>query len=334
MLTASNRGAGMNIGFPDVCLTPPVPVPVPYPNFALNCLAVNFSTIVFVCGLPALNIGSIITTTFGDDPGVAHWTVKGPGTFVTGNPIVFVEQLPGVNLTCPTTGNTMNNPVGAQLVPSAANVFYTYAEGEEELAEALDRAPPPSSSMPADGVGLLAIRAFTADVATRAFSEIRRLVASGLRALILDLRDNPGGELRAFVELASDFLPAGAELGVFLDGDGDEVAYKAAPGMDYKMPVAVLVSRRTASAAELFAGALKAHGRAVIVGESTFGKATALGWTRAAGAAGMNYAPAALWELPGGGSIHGGGLAPDIAIAPGEDALPIAIAALLDRLSR
>src|SRR5690242_13461047 len=111
MLPASNRGPGLNIGFPDVCLTPvgPVIVPIPYPNFATHAMAAPFAATVFVTAMNGLNQGSIIPMTFGDNPGVAHPTVMGAGTFTMGNPIVIIEGLPGINLLCPTAGNNMND---------------------------------------------------------------------------------------------------------------------------------------------------------------------------------------------------------------------------------
>src|SRR5262249_54429890 len=103
MLPASNKGPSLNFGSPDVCLTPvgPIVVPIPYPNFAAHAMAVGFVPNVLVAMIPALNPGSVIPMTTGDEPGVAHWTVMGPGTFVAGNPVVFVGGLPGINLTCP-----------------------------------------------------------------------------------------------------------------------------------------------------------------------------------------------------------------------------------------
>ena len=72
MLPASNRGAGMNVGFPDVCLTPaaPSPIPIPYPNFAMNAQAAPFATSVFISMMNALNMASMIPVTTGDEPHV------------------------------------------------------------------------------------------------------------------------------------------------------------------------------------------------------------------------------------------------------------------------
>src|ERR1700733_3950932 len=131
MLPASNRGAGMNIGFPDICLTPaaPAPIPTPYPNMAMNAMAAPFAVTVWISMMNALNMISEIPMTEGDEPGTASPNM-GPGRYTMGNPIVFVELMPGINLLCPTTGNDMVNPIGAVLVPSIVNVFFTDRTGE------------------------------------------------------------------------------------------------------------------------------------------------------------------------------------------------------------
>ncbi|MGB9605903.1 MAG: S41 family peptidase, partial [Bryobacteraceae bacterium] len=94
-----------------------------------------------------------------------------------------------------------------------------------------------------------------------------------LRGLVLDLRNNPGGILPAALETASLFLPAGSRL---LTARGRVVGpreEKAPEGnQPYQFALAVLINGRTASAAEIVAGALQDHGRAVIVGEPSFGK--------------------------------------------------------------
>jgi carboxyl-terminal processing protease len=77
MLPASNRGVGMSLGFPDVCLTPPVPLPVPYPNMGFNAMSAVFSPVVKVSMLPALNMASFVPMTMGDELGIAHPTFKG-----------------------------------------------------------------------------------------------------------------------------------------------------------------------------------------------------------------------------------------------------------------
>src|SRR3954470_22036334 len=110
MLPASNRGAGMNMGFPDVCNTVvgPATVPIPYPNIAMNAQASPFSPNVKITMMSALNMASRIPMTSGDEAGTAHPMVKQAGAYTMGNPIVDINNMPAINLTCPTTGNNMN----------------------------------------------------------------------------------------------------------------------------------------------------------------------------------------------------------------------------------
>ncbi|EYF08877.1 S41 family peptidase [Chondromyces apiculatus] len=355
MLPAANRGAGMNLGFPDVCNTivGPATVPIPYPNIAMNAQAAPFSPVVKVSMVNALNMGSKIPMTSGDEAGTAHPTVKGMGAYTMGNPIVHIDRLPAINLTCPTTGNNMNNPVGAVLVPSAVNVLYTYrtapagASVDPRADDASSASVPGVSGVPTVGSGVdlgadalaaleaslfavpplrpgvllgsgvahLCVDRFTADLPTLVFNEVCRLEAAGMRALVLDLRDNPGGDLDAAARLAGDFLPEGTLLVHVRDADGDETILRARPGAPYLFPVVLLVNRDTASAAEIFAGCLKAHTRVLVVGESTHGKSCAQRLLPSLAGPGAVYATVATVLLPGGEEIQDDGLTPDLVIS-------------------
>jgi len=346
MLPASNRGVGLNIGFPDVCLTPiaGVPVPIPYPNFAAHGMAAPFAATVLIAGMNGLNQGSLIPMTFGDEPGVAHPTIKGTGAFTMGNPVVSIEGLPAINLLCPTTGNNVNNGLGAVLVPDAVNVFYTYATGDAALPRAMDVEALSAHLAPlaagdrvaghlrADGVGVICLRAFSFDVPSRVHALVRRFEEQGLRGLVLDLRGNPGGELEAFVALAGDFLEDGSEIVTLTDADGDATVRCARGEPLHRLPLALLIDAGTASAAELFAGCLQAHGRAVIVGETSHGKGTAQRLLPAAEGSGSIYATVAWCALPGGARLDGVGVRPDVA-APGDESPCAAVRALLAAIS-
>jgi carboxyl-terminal processing protease len=327
MLPASNRGAGGNFGFPDVCLTPvgPAVVPIPYPNVALNAMAASFSPNVLFTMMPALNMGTVIPLTLGDQPGVANPTVMGPAEYTTGVFDVLVNGLPAISLTNMSTGNDMNDGLASVLVPSVTNVFLMFAGGAGEQAGAPDtpgealgrlaRALPRDGSAVSDallgeGVGYVRVAVFSSDVPARVYTAVRRLEAAGMRELVLDLRHNPGGELNAALELAGDFLEPGSELARVVDDDGDETVHSARGEPSYRFPLLVLVDRATASAAELFAGCLQAHGRARLAGEPTYGKG--------AGAAlvplpdGSLRARTARFTLPGGRPVQGHGLVPDL----------------------
>lgn len=128
MLPSINKGVGMNLGFPDICVTPvgPVPVPIPYPNIAMSATAMPFAETVFLSFVPALMEISEIPMTLGDQAGTESPN-SGPGRYTMGNPMVLIEEMPGINLLCPTTGNDFINPIGVVIVPSITTVFFTDA---------------------------------------------------------------------------------------------------------------------------------------------------------------------------------------------------------------
>lgn len=327
MLPASNSGAGMNIGFPDVCVTPvgPVPTPIPYPNMALNATAVPFAPNVLISCVPGLNMASTEPITLGDQAGVLS-PFMGPGRYTMGNPIVSINALPAINLLCPTTGNNMVNGLGAVMVPSITNVFYTRAGAPPTghvSAEALSgiqcalRAPAlAEEELLPGGIAYLRIAVFSSGVPARVYSSLQREGRAGIAALILDLRGCPGGELCSAIELAGDFLPRDTVIVTATDGDGDETVYRARGDAPYTFPLFLLVDRLTASAAEVFAGSLQAHGRAVVVGERTYGKGTAQTLLPGRFEPGAHYATVGSFTLPGGAPIEGHGLRPDLEVAP------------------
>ncbi|MFA0751353.1 MAG: hypothetical protein SLRJCFUN_001756 [Candidatus Fervidibacter sp.] len=121
-------------------------------------------------------------------------------------------------------------------------------------------------------VRLLEFNEKTADELGAAIDEFKR---QGAKALILDLRGNPGGLLDAAVEVASLFIPKGTIVTVKSRTEGEQV-FEAIPNRykNWKVPMVVLVDHRSASASEIVAGALKDHKVAEVVGEKTFGKAS------------------------------------------------------------
>lgn len=325
MLPASNRGAGMSICFPDVCLTPPTAIPVPYVNLAMNATAVPFAIKVYLSFVNALNMGSIVPLTMGDQSGSMS-PFMGPGMVSVGNPKIFLEYLPATHLTCPATGNNMIAAVGAVLVPSVTNVFMTYSkfracEADLETLSGLARSLGPGSegvtgeALPG-GVVVLRVPVFSSGVPSRVYDLLRRLAPDGARALVLDLRGCPGGELTSAIELAGDFLPEGSVVATVTDEEGDDTVYRSQQEHPYTMPVVVLVDGGTASAAEVFAGALQANGRALVAGERTFGKGAAQQVLPAAHGPGVYHATVATVTLPDGRALQGAGVEPDIRLTP------------------
>ena len=101
-----------------------------------------------------------------------------------------------------------------------------------------------------------------------------KLKAQGMRQLILDLRNNPGGLLNQAIDVASEFLPRGVVI-VRVQGRteyAEPIVYKSVGSEPDYVPIVVLINRGSASASEIVAGAIQDHGRGLIVGETSFGK--------------------------------------------------------------
>ena len=101
---------------------------------------------------------------------------------------------------------------------------------------------------------------------------LQEVIEGGAEGLILDIRTNPGGILNATIEVASEFLDEGLVM-YSLDGDGNRIDYEVRRGgVARDIPMVVLINEFTASAPEIIAGALQDHGRATIIGATSFGK--------------------------------------------------------------
>lgn len=123
-------------------------------------------------------------------------------------------------------------------------------------------------------LGYLLVRRFARGVSGEIGAVLSRWTLDPPEALVIDLRDCPGGFLDEGIQAADLFLPPGAPIAETSGRlENESVAYRALSSAHLSdVPVAVIVDSLTASSAELFAGALQGNGRAVLVGESTYGK--------------------------------------------------------------
>jgi carboxyl-terminal processing protease len=139
-----------------------------------------------------------------------------------------------------------------------------------------------------------------------------------LRGLIIDLRNNPGGVLQQAVSMADGFLQQGLIVSTRGRNSTMQMEFSAKEGEWLPgTPVIVLVDRGTASASEVFAGALQDHGRALIVGERTFGKGSVQSVLPLRNGAGIKLTTARYYT-PSGRSIQAEGIRPDIVVEPIE----------------
>ena len=183
------------------------------------------------------------------------------GTSVVGKPYADVRNL-------------LRGPRGTP----AKLVVERYATGKRENVEIIrDAVSQPSiaeSYMIRPGVGYIAMTGGFNQTTYAEFADaMKRLKAKGMKQLVLDLKNNGGGLVGQAYRVANTFLSAGQT--VFTQNgrlDGVTIPYRAENPNPETMPVVVLVNRNSASASEILAGALQDHDRALIVGETTFGK--------------------------------------------------------------
>ena len=144
----------------------------------------------------------------------------------------------------------------------------------------------------------------------KAMERAERLKARGI---ILDLRNNPGGRVDTVVDLTSRFLEDGLVL-YQMDGRQNRVEYQVIGGNKAPdLPLIVLINEFSASASEIMAGALRDHGRARLVGTTTFGKGSVNIQRPLSDGSGVYYS-IARWFTPGGDLIEGEGIEPDIMV--------------------
>jgi len=143
---------------------------------------------------------------------------------------------------------------------------------------------------------------------------------SGLRGVILDLRNNPGGYLQGAVRYAGEFLPLGTIVVKQADATGAIDSYSVTDaGKLTKVPLVVLVNQGSASSSEILAGALKDHQRAKLVGVKTFGKGTIQEALDLGDGAGLHIT-SAKWLTPSGTWVNDTeGLEPDLNIELNTD---------------
>lgn len=152
--------------------------------------------------------------------------------------------------------------------PGNARMLTLYLTPEELQAPSVERA-----FLLRPGVGYLRVASFDEKTGAQIREDIEKLGGHGLKGLVLDLRNNPGGMLTAALETASLFLKPGEKV-VTVRGRSvaERVEKVPASAQPYTFPVAVLINGKSASASEVVSGALQDHDRAAIVGEPSFGK--------------------------------------------------------------
>lgn len=193
---------------------------------------------------------------------------------------------------------------------------------EVEIVRAKIQIPSVEYQMLPGNIGYVRLMMFGAQSDEDLKAALQDLKNQGMQALILDLRNNGGGYLDTAVNVASQFLEKDQVVLYEQYGDGTLQTHKAkGGGMATDIPMVVLVNEGSASASEVLAGALQDLGRAVLVGETTFGKGSVQQWIPLPKDGGAVRITVAYWLTPNKRLIHEEGLKPDYEVPLDEETI-------------
>ncbi len=173
---------------------------------------------------------------------------------------------------------------------------------------------------PVQGIGYIRMEGFQDSTAQELDEALRSLERQGMRALIWDLRGNPGGLLDTAAAVSERFIDRGVLVSTRGRADGQNQEYRAQSQYARKYPLALVVDENSASASEIVAGAIRDHQRGVIVGRKTYGKWSVQTIVRLPGDSGMALRlTTAKFYSPNKRNYSGEGIAPDLLVAADAD---------------
>ena len=206
------------------------------------------------------------------------------------------------------------------LGPAGTQVVLTIQrEGVEEpfdvtITRAQITIPSTEYKMLEDNIAYIRLNSFSDSTGSELHAALTDLLAQNPQGLILDLRNNGGGYLDQAIQVASEFLGDGVVTYEEF-GDGTRNTYKASgKGIATDIPMVVLVNQWSASASEVVSAALQDHGRAQLVGVTTFGKGTVQNWIPLVDNEGAIRVTIARWLTPNESNVTDTGLTPDIEV--------------------
>lgn len=234
-----------------------------------------------------------------------------------GDLIVAADGTEVKDLTLTEAVNIIKGPAGT------VTVLTIKREGEAELLEipvTRDKVESPTvtSEMMDNSIGYISLQRFE-DVTSKQFEEAyNSLNKQGMKAMILDLRDNGGGNLSTVLDIGEMMLPRGV-ITYTEDKYGNKEEYYSTGTREIEIPVVVLTNGYTASASELLTGALRDYGKATVIGTNTYGKGIVQSIYFLNNSSGIKITTSSYFT-PKGECFHGYGIAPDIELEFDKDA--------------
>lgn len=222
-------------------------------------------------------------------------------------------------------GQTLDEVVSRIRGPQGTDVTITIARPglDEPFDVTITRQrieiPIVESEMLDNNIAYVRLTSFSSNAEEQLTAAVQELLAQNPAGLILDLRDNPGGYLDQSVAVADLFLPEGVVLYERSSTYDIDEAYRSDTGdIAESIPMVVLVNVGSASASEIVAGAIQDNGRAILIGEVTFGKGS-VQQTHTLSDGSELRVTIARWYTPNDKSISGEGITPDIEVPTPED---------------
>lgn len=174
-----------------------------------------------------------------------------------------------------------------------------------------------SSEVLNDKIGYIQIKQFDDDIANGFEKQLNSLIAQGINGLIIDVRDNPGGDYNQVVKIADRIVPKG--LIVYTEDRQKRKDEELSDARELNIPLSILINGYSASASEILAACVQDYGKGTLVGTKTFGKGLVQAIdTSFANGGGLKYT-IARYFTPSGKSIHGKGVMPDIEVQLNEE---------------
>lgn len=206
-------------------------------------------------------------------------------------------------------------------------VNVTFARDGEIIDMTIERRRVSSESVKSEmlskDIGYMRISAFNTsdegtdeDTYTSFMEHYESLTALGMKKMVIDLRDNPGGALDVVCNIADAILPEGLITYVEYKDGSRENLNSGAESLD--IPIAILINENSASASEVLTGALKDYGKATVIGKTSYGKGVVQSVIPFRDGSGMSLTIARYYS-PNGVCIHGTGIEPDIEVDMPEE---------------
>ena len=241
---------------------------------------------------------------------------------LTGDRIVKIDGLVTKDMQLPDAVKRMRGKPGTKVTITVVREGWTEPKDFDITREQI-RVQSVRSADLGGGVAYVKLRQFQEQSPGDMAAALDKASKTGMKALVLDLRGNPGGLLTAAVEVTEEFIDDG-KLVVYTEGRvrNQNMRFSAHAKKSYpNLPMVVLVNQGSASASEIVAGALQDWGRAIVVGTQTFGKGSVQTIIPLSDGSGLRLTTAKYFT-PKGRSIHGKGITPDIVVEVPKEPAP------------